>query len=312
MGGAINGTAGPAPKAPASAAIRFSYARPDQRWRDRFLIEAIERATGQPRLKRLYEAYASDPRQDENIFAAAIRLMRIAIETDAEALARIPREGPLIFVSNHPFGVLDGLVLGRLAIGARPDTKILTHSLLCQPPEARNYLLPIDFGNTAQARATTLATRRRALDWLTCGHALAVFPGGSVATSNRPLSGPAVDPPWHPFIAKLARQAKASVVPVYFHEQNSRLFHIASHLHYALRLSLLFYETARRIGTAVPVVVGAPIPPEELSGFSDRLELMLDLRRRTLALAQFVVRPGDPPLPDYREEFHWPKHIRWD
>jgi hypothetical protein len=39
---------------------------------------------------------------------------------------------------------------------------------------------------------------------------------------------------------------------------------------------------------------------------------MLDLRRRTLALAQFAMRPGDPPLPDYREEFHWPEHIRWD
>jgi putative hemolysin len=285
--------------------IRFSYARPDQRWRERLLIEAIERLTGQPRLKRLYESYAGDPRQDENIFAAAMRLMRLTIEVDPVALAAIPRQGPLVFVSNHPFGVLDGLVLGRLATRVRPDTKILTHSLLCQPPEARNYLLPIDFGNTEAARATTLATRRRAAEWLRGGHALVVFPGGSVATSAAPWRGPALDPPWHPFVAKLVRQSQASVVPVYFRGQNSRLFHVASHTHYALRLSLLFYETAKRIGTHVPVAIGAPVSAEELACFDDREALMLDLRRRTLALA-----PGDAP--DYREEFHWPKHISWD
>src|SRR4051812_36884600 len=91
-------------------AMRFSYSRPDQRWRDRLVIETIERLTGQPHLKRLYEPYARDPRQDDNIFAAAVRLMRVHIDIDPAALARVPHSGPLIFVSNHPFGVLDGLV----------------------------------------------------------------------------------------------------------------------------------------------------------------------------------------------------------
>jgi putative hemolysin len=308
----IDGAAGAALKTTAASAIRFSYARSDQRWHERIIIEAIELLTGQPRLKRLYESYARDPRQDDNIFAAAVRLLGLSVDVDAGALARIPKHGPVIFVSNHPFGVLDGLVLGRLAVGVRPDTKILTHSLLCEPPEARNYLLPIDFANTDAARATTLATRARAVDWLRSGHALVVFPGGSVATSARPLSGPALDPPWHPFIAKLIRQARASVVPVCFRGQNSRLFHIASHLHYVLRVSLLFYETARRIGATIPVAIGEPISADDLACFTDRRAMMLELRRRTLALAKDMARAGDPPLPDYRDEFHWPKHISWD
>jgi hypothetical protein len=48
-----------------------------------------------------------------------------------------------------------------LATLARPETKIITQSLLCQVPEARDYLLPIDFGKTTQAAQTSALTRRR-------------------------------------------------------------------------------------------------------------------------------------------------------
>ena len=171
----------------------------------------------------------------------------------------------MLFVANHPFGVVDGLAMGHLATHVRADTLIMTHSLLCQPPEARDYLLPVDFGGTEEAQATTMATRRRAVNWLNLGHALVVFPGGSVATSQRPFRGPAVEYAWHPFVGKLARLPGVTVVPVYFHGQNSRAFQILSHTNYALRIALLFRESVRRMGTSVKVSVGAPIAPEALA-----------------------------------------------
>jgi putative hemolysin len=118
--------------------------------------------------------------------------------------ARVPRSGPVLFVANHPFGVVDGLLMGDLATRIRPDTKMMTHSLLCQVPEAREFLLPVDFGGTPEAVQTSAMTRRRCVEWLRGGHAVAVFPAGSVSTSVTPLVGPAVDAAWHPFAAKLA------------------------------------------------------------------------------------------------------------
>jgi putative hemolysin len=294
-----------APDAEAAPAVRFSYSRPEQARHIRALIRLIERLSGQPRLERLYRDWSCRPVAGENIFAAAIRLMAIGIDSDDAAWARIPADRPVLFIANHPFGVVDGLIMGHLATRMRPDTKIMTHSLLCQPPEARDFMLPIDFGGTPEAVQTSLLTRRRALDWLAGGHAVAIFPAGSVATAQHPFTGPALDAAWHPFLAKLTRVAELVVVPVYFHGRNSRLFQLASHIHYALRVALIFRETSQLVGSTIRVSIGDPLPASGLPHERGRDAVLQELRRRTLSLAG---RDG----PDPGLEFRWPRHIRFD
>jgi putative hemolysin len=274
----------------------------------RAFIHMAEALSGQPRLKRLYYSFHDNPLPQENFFAAAVRLLDIQLTCDRTKLSRIPATGPVIFVANHPFGVLDGIMLGWLMSLCRPDFKLLVHSLLCQPPELRDFVLPIDFGNTLEARATTLRTRAQAASWLRDGHVIGVFPGGSVATSETPFSGPAVDPAWHPFVAKLVLSSQATIVPVYFAGQNSRLFQIASHWNYTARLSLLFRETARKIGSRVEMAVGEPINADALRALGGRREVLQELRKRTLALAEDL---GHVPQ-DYRREFTFPARISFD
>jgi putative hemolysin len=286
--------------------IVFSYSRPEHGVIRRTAIQAIETLSGQPRLRALYDAWRREDRA-EPFFDAAIRLMGVKIRLSSDS-AEIPRTGPVLFVANHPFGVLDGVALGWVTQRVRPDTRILTHSLLCQPPELKPHVLPIDFGGTRQAQANSLASRLEAQRLLRQGGAVAIFPAGGVATCQTPFAREAVDAPWHPFTAKLARTARATVVPIYFPGQNSRAFQLASHLGYSLRIALLFRETASRLGAAVDVAIGRPIPFEELEHLTDRRALTLELRRRTLALAR-AFRPPGAPLPDYRQEFHFPSYI---
>jgi putative hemolysin len=285
--------------------VHFSYSRPEQRWLHRSLIRAVERLSGQSHLERMYRGWAADAPRAENFFAAAIRLLDIDIDIDEAAWACVPQDGPVLFVANHPFGVIDGLLMGHLATRVRPDTRIMTHSLLCQIPEAREFLLPIDFGGTPEAAQTSAMTRRRCVEWLRTGHAVGVFPAGSVSTAPSPLRGPAVDAAWHPFAAKLALIPGVTVIPVCFQGENSRLFQIASHLHYALRVALLFRESRRRQGTRISVALGEAVKGEELAGLGSRAAVIRELRRRTLSLRG----PGAPP-PEL--EFRWPAHISFD
>ena len=226
--------------------VRFSYSTADQPFVQRAVIQAIEKFGGQRKLKRIYLQHQKSVKAGENFFDAAIRLLRMRVEFDAAALAATPATGPVLFIANHPYGVLDGITLTWLATQVRPDTKVLANDVLCQVPEAANNLLPVAFAPTREARETNVLSRRQAQDWLRGGHAIGIFPGGGVSTSEKPLKGPAVDLPWAPFTAKLLRMSKATVVPIYFVGQNSRLFQMASHTSLTLRLSLVFRETARR------------------------------------------------------------------
>ncbi len=269
--------------------VRFSYSTADQPLIQRTVIQAIEKIGGQAKLKKLYDSRNRERRPDETFFATALRLLRIGIDVDRSTLALCPPEGPVVFIAHHPYGVLDGIRLAWLSTLARPDTKVLANSVLCQIPEARDNLLPVDFAGTRAARETNVRSRLTAQSWLRTGHAIGIFPGGGVSTSERPHKGPAVELPWAPFTAKLIRASRAVVIPIFFVGQNSRLFQLASHVSDTLRLSLVFRETARRIGTRLTMRVGKPIPFSEIAHSEDRGELVKELRRRTFALAE----PGD-------------------
>lgn len=293
-------------RGPISPAVRFSYSHPGQSLFRRSLIRAVEMATGQPLLKRLYLDWVlCDKRPGEPVFDAALRKLRIRpkVVQGAENLARLPQSGGLLLVANHPFGVLDGLTLGHLGIRLRGNVHILTNSLLCRVPEVDPYLLPVDFSGTSEARRLTGETRRRAAELLAQGQVVAIFPAGGVATANRPLTGRAVDAPWHPFVGRLATVPGTTVLPVHVAGQNSRLFQIASHTSYPLRVALIFHETCRRMGRPVDLTIGAPVMAAELRRLP-RDQVALELRRRTMALAQ-------PALADPDEHYVWPRHIRW-
>jgi putative hemolysin len=266
--------------------VRFSYSTPEQPALQRAVIQTIEKFGGQRKLKKLYVQHQKSVAAGENFFAAALRLLKMNIDFDAAALALTPAAGPVIFVSNHPYGVLDGITLTWLATKVRPDTKVLANDVLCQAPEAAANLLPVAFAPTRAARETNVKSRLAAQSWLREGHAVGIFPGGGVSTSERPLKGPAVDLPWAPFTAKLLSMSKATVVPVFFVGQNSRLFQLASHLSLTLRLSLVFRETARRIGSKLKVRIGRPIPFSDVAHIEDRTELVMELRKRIFGLAQ--------------------------
>lgn len=285
--------------------VRFTYSTADQPLLQRTVIQAIERIGGQAKLKKLYDRRNSERQPGESFFGTALRLLKINVEIDRAALDLGPREGPVVFIANHPYGVLDGISLAWAAMLVRPDTKVLANSVLCQIPEARDNLLPVDFAGTRAAREINVGSRLAALSWLRSGHSIGIFPGGGVSTSERPHKGPAVELPWAPFTAKLIRASRATVVPIFFVGQNSRLFQLTSHVSDTLRSSLVFRETARRIGTRLILRVGAPIPFSEIAHIADRDELVKDLRRRTFALA----KPGD--IKGAKPDHHLRAFTRW-
>ena len=279
---------------------KFTYSHPGQSTFRRSLIRMVERLSGQPMLRDLYLDWSANPRRDETVFDAALRLLNITPRcTWHMARSVIPQSGGLLIVANHPYGIVDGLALGQLGMQLRGNVQIMTNSVLCQPRELTPHLLPVDFSGTAQARKASGQSRRLAVELLTQGKVVAIFPGGGIATANAPLHGPAHDSEWHSFLGRLATIPGVTTLPVHFTGQNSRLFQIASHLSYPLRIALIFHETRRLMNTALQMSVGAPIAADDLS-LMDRADVATYLPRQKM-------RMGDSP----DEVFVWPSHVRW-
>ena len=62
----------------------------------------------------------------------------------AGPLARIPEKGKIVLVANHPFGGIEGIIMGAILQRVRPDVKIMANYLLSAIPEMRDLFIFVD------------------------------------------------------------------------------------------------------------------------------------------------------------------------
>ena len=223
------------------SAREISYAYSAQTFCGRAFIKILENVTGRISLIRRAQGYERELESGDNFFNIMFRRYGLSLEILDGAFGTIPKNGPLILIANHPFGILDGLILGYILSKSRKDFKILAHKVFCNSKELSGVILPIAFDDTKEASRLNIQTRISALNFLYSGGAVGIFPGGTVSTSTTPFGVP-MDPIWRSFTAKMITKSGARVVPIFFEGHNSRTFQLASHIHNNLRLGLLMKE----------------------------------------------------------------------
>ena len=273
----------------------FSYADPEDPILKKILIRSIEFLTGQPKLFKLYRRYQENPNLWKSFWDGCVDLLKLKISISNLDLEKIPSTGPTIVVANHPFGVLDGLVLSWLVSQKRNDFKLLVHSLLLRAPETKGNLLPIDFTGDKKALLTNLETRKKARKHISEGGCIIIFPSGTVSTTLKfyQKKAKAFDCEWKKFTSRLIKQTDPKIIPINFPGTNSLAFQIFSHISLVLRSSLLFFEIKRRINTEVEVFVGDSFKYSEIGEDLSNEELADMLRTKTYLLDKQYSSP--PP-----------------
>ena len=255
-------------------------------WKAR-VISAIELFTGKLTILRLVRKFerAGAP-TGQAFWRGALDTMGIDLQTPQEQLDRIPREGPVIIVANHPHGLVDGMIFADLIGRVRSDYRILTRSLLTNIDKAAgNFMIPVPFPHDPEAQRKGVEMRAAAMNHLKEGGVVALFPSGVVAASED-WWGPAIEAEWNVFTAKLIRRSGATVVPMRFLGQNSRAYQIANQVSPMLRQGLLLHEVVKACNKPQAPVVGHPIPQAEIEARADDPRaFMAWLRKHTLSLS---------------------------
>lgn len=250
------------------------------------LIRIIEALTGKLTVLRYIKKFekAGTP-TGQGFWRAALNVMGIELTTPQSQLDRIPKEGPVIVVANHPHGMIDGMIFADLIGRVRPDYRILTRSLLTAIDEvAGSFMIAVPFAHDPDALQKGVAMRAAAMKHLKDGGVVALFPSGSVAASET-YFGPAIEAEWNVFTAALIRRSGATVVPMNFPGQNSRAYQIANKVSPILRQGLLLHEIVHSLNKPQGPVVGHPLAQADIDVWKDDPRgFMAWLREHTIGL----------------------------
>ena len=252
----------------------------------RNIIRVIELLTGKTRIARRVRRFEKQGTVKGRAFwRATLDVMGIDLLTPADQLARIPKTGPVIFVANHPHGLVDGMILADLIGRVRDDYRILTRSLLTGIDEdAASYMIPVPFPHEPEAQKKMVEMRCAAMEHLKSGGLVALFPSGIVASSDS-MMGEAIEREWNVFTAKMIRTSGATVVPCFFPGSNSRAYQVANRISATLRQGLLLHEIVHAMDKPQKPVVGLPIDSAKITARAgDPRAFMAWLRDWTLAL----------------------------
>ena len=256
----------------------ISYATSANGLMGQLFIRSIENITGRIGLIKRAKDYDIEVAKGRNFWEVIVERYNIKMNLINGSLDYIPKRGPVVIVSNHPFGILDGLLLGYILSKTRNDFKIIANRVFRKAKDLDEVVLPISFEENREGNLQNINTRNEAIRFLKGGGIVGIFPGGTVATSAKLFSRP-LDPFWKRFTSKLILRSGANVVPIFFGGSNSRLFQIASHMSYNLRMALLIREFGRKVDRKVDVAIGKKIGSEYLQRYSKDLDGMMEYLR---------------------------------
>ena len=213
----------------------------------------------------------------------ALDVLGVTFNVEGQPVSRIPKTGPLVAVCNHPFSVLEGLLLVKILREVRTDIKIMANFMLGMIPEMDNLIFQVNpFGHPGDVKKN-ISGLKSSMQWLKKGGMLIVFPAGEVS-SLKVNKGMVADPKWSPMVGRLIRKTGASALPVFFNGRNSGLFQTVGLIHPRLRTVLLPHENLKRAGRPIKVSFGGVLGNDKLTGMGSDQEIIDYLRFRTYLL----------------------------
>ena len=169
------------------------------RWLPRPLLSYLKRTIHQDEINRILKSYSHlDP---IGFIRAPLADMRSGYRS--QGLDRLPADGRYLFVSNHPFGGMDGMMLCAELSTRFSEVRIIVNDLLMNLRPLAPLFVPVNKHGRQNARyAQTLR------DTLESNAQIATFPAG---LCSRRHHGRVADPRWKHSFVKNALESRRDI-----------------------------------------------------------------------------------------------------
>jgi len=219
-----------------------------------FIVRILERIIKQDELNYVIEKYKKSEGAD---FHRGI-IKEFNLTLDVEGLENLPENCKCFFLSNHPFGIVDGLILTKTVIEKYGTFKAIGNESFQFVPNLRPYIALVNpYGMSSKTYVTELEKVYQS------DVAITHFPAGEV---SRRYNGRIQDREWHKSFVTRAVSCQRDIVPFYFHGRNSNLFYGINIVRRALgiktniELALLPRELFLKRNKTIKFKIGKPIP----------------------------------------------------
>lgn len=219
-----------------------------------FLAPLLDRVLGLTAVNRVYsQLYGLPPFE---FVERSLEVLGIKVQSTPENIQdAIPATGPLLIISNHPFGGVEMLALAKELKNARTDIKFLANIGLQVFAELKPLFVAT---NPLKVSQKNLSSIRQSEAHLQAGGVLVIFPAGRVSFCPRG-SDRIQDGDWNRIVGHLAKRTGAALLPVFFHGNNSPLFQRLGKLWDRSKILMLPRELLRLKGQTIHFTVGHPI-----------------------------------------------------
>ena len=218
-----------------------------------FAIKWIKLIIKQDEINHILSKYADSSGKD---FLDKI-IEEFNVKIAIEGKEHLPENGKCFFVANHPYGILDGLILTHIVSEKYGSLKAIANDAFMLIPQLHPFIAAVNVYDRSSKAYVKALDETFAMD-IPITH----FPAGEV---SRVYNKKIQDTEWQKSFIKKAISNNRAIVPIYFYGRNSLLFYTIFslrrlfHIKVNLELMLLPLEIFKKRNETVRVIVGEPI-----------------------------------------------------
>ena len=249
--------------APATYTISINNLIPKASWPTRTFVRVLDRILGIAKMNSLYQLHNMQGLKKEAFADKLISLLQLDVRGIAELQAKIPKTGPVVLASNHPFGGIEGVILARVIGQVRPDLKVLANKGLGIFKELKDYFI---FTNPLSEKDPQNGpSLRQCIRHVQNEGALLLFPAGRVSYYQDEKQGVS-EHQWNKIVGRLVGINNVRYVPIFVGGTNSKWFYRLGRVYYRIRMLMLARELLNKNGSTVQLCAGQAIKASLIKG----------------------------------------------